>query len=472
VGKRINCPKCKTPFVPEEEVEDIPVAELVEVAAAPVAAKPAPPKPAPQKSSPPRPLAPPPIQKTKPREEEDDRPSARNKRVEDAEVDRPRSKSRRDEDDDEDRPAARGKRVEAEDDDRPRSRSRRDEDDDEDRPPARNKRVEEDEDDRPRRSRRRDEDEDEDDRPRVRRDYDDDPPSRSRRSDDDDRRPRRRKKKRGLLLLLLIGGPAAAVVIIGIVLYFNLLGGGGPPKDMLAWAPSDSTTITYIDYAALRRHRTDGGPEGGMPIHGVHPRDIESTMQADGGEGTVMVIKTTYPMDREKVLSSALNGINTFRQSRTANGKTYYELFTGEYVYFASDRMLVHSRSQSAITSRLGRDEETVNISPEMKSLFSRTQGDAWSIKTAGRGTYTHNGSRVESSVGWVRVSGDTITTGGEITFESESAAQVAYDQAMAAQIPNGTKSVSKSGRRVTVKFTRTERLDSSGFDEFGRMLR
>lgn len=428
-GKRINCPKCKTPFVPEEEVEDIPVAELVEVAVTPVV-----PKPAPQKAAPPKPIAPPPILRAKPREEE----------VEDP----PRASRRRDEDEADERPPARSKRVEEDDEDRPRAQIKRDEDE---------------EDDRPRRSRRRDEEED--DRPRVRRDYeDDDRPSRS--------RPRRTRKKRGLLLLLLIGGPAAAVVIVGIVLYFNLFGGGGPPKDMLAWAPSDSTTITYVDYAALRRHRTERGPEGGTPIHGVHPRDIESTMQADGGDGTVMVIKTTYPMDREKILSAAVSGVNNFRQSRTVNGKTYYELFRGEYVYFASDRILVHTRKESAITSRLDRDEGTVNISPEMKSLFSRTQGDAWSIKTAGRGTYTHNGNRVESSVSWVRVSGDTITTGGEITFESESAAQIAYDQAMSAQIPNGTKSVSKSGRRVTVKFTRTERPDSSGFDEFGRMLR
>ena len=236
--------------------------------------------------------------KEKPKEEveddfeviEDEIPRSRKKRDDNEENERPRSRRKdRDEDDEEDRRDRKNSRrrdEDDEDDDRPRSRRREREDDDEDRPRSRRREREEDDEDRPRSRRSRDDDEEDRNRKssrnrdRIRDDYDD------------------RKKgpsdwswvKLGLLFNAIgswcMGG-ALGLMCLGLILAWAGIGGAFIPK------MSGILAIGYLVVSGLGYGFCIPGPNkngslglciASLSIAGIHLL-IAIIIISDGGSG-------------------------------------------------------------------------------------------------------------------------------------------------------------------------------------------
>src|SRR5262245_60387007 len=435
-GKTVTCPQCKNPFTTSEAAQEVnaqptsPATEAPKPATAAPARAPAPPpmparpaktvtgaldaftadkraQPADGGKVPDAEIVDDEDDRPKARrrrdddEEEDDRPRARGRRRGDDEEDnRPRSRRREgDEDDEEERPRERNGQPEEEDeDDRPRGRRRKDEDDEDDRPRSkRRKDDDEDEGDRPRSKGRAADDEEEDDRPRSKRRQDDDededsPRSRKARGDDEDDeddRPRGRKsgkkKKKGkkVLLIALLGGAAAlllgAVLVLLLVDPFGMFGGGAS-SEMLAWVPAEMQAVEGADVEAvsktgkaatiLRNDLTEAEKVG------LKADDLSSIMTGKrnpGGVAEVTILKLKKSADKDKI-AKAVGG-----QQATANGKQYYKTRENGGLYFASDRIVVLTKSENTMTGLLQKDPGKVAISDDLKTAVKRADGDLWS---------------------------------------------------------------------------------------------
>jgi hypothetical protein len=427
-------------------------------------------------------------------EEEDERPRARRGRDEDEDEDeRPKARRRgRDEDDEEEdeRPSARrrrgeddedeerpkGRRGRAEDDEdedeRPKSRRGRDEDDEEDesgRPKARRRRdddEDEDEDERPKGRRVRDEDKDEDERPRGRRGRDEDDeeederPSRRKgraaaddededKEDDRPRRGRGKKKKNKGLMIGLLAGAALLFLLGGAILIlvdpFGVFGGGAASSDMLAWMPAETQSIEGVDYNEVSKN-----PKALSSVRqdlrdaetiGLKAEDVASSIQAKKpgkGAAEVTVLKMKSAPDKDKIIKTAGS------QEATANGKKYYKTNWGGGLYFASDKLVVLTRSESTMTSLLQKEDGKVVISKELQDCVKRADGHLWmaavgsdaNIFGGGAGGDMGKGGfpgfaappAAKSALMTAKVSGDEVTIKMEFTYADADTAKKAGD--------------------------------------------
>jgi hypothetical protein len=243
---------------------------------------------------------------------------------------------------------------------------------------------------RSRRSRRDDEDED-NDRPRSRRNRGDD--------EDDDERPRyhgrqRNKGKSKVLLLILLLGGAGLVMAVGAVLVLVLdpfeLFGGGPSSDMLAWAPADSQSITFINMDEARETENFrdalAGPAN-MNQLGIRSEDVSSIMIASRnspgltflgpGNADVMVVKLNVTADQNRIINSSGG------KEATIDGKKYYKTNGGGAIYFASSNLIVSTRTDATMATLLQKSDSTVVISDELRSAVKRAD---WTVSMASTG--------------------------------------------------------------------------------------
>jgi hypothetical protein len=452
-GRSVTCLKCKTMFTlmkPAPELE-------------------APAKPAPSADRVDRPA--------RPRDDDDDdRP--RRRKDDDEEEDRPRSRRR----DDDDRP--RGKRPPDDDEegDLPRGKRRRDEDDaDDDRPRSRNRAADDDDaDDRPRSHRGRDEDDDPPAYPGKRRRDED---------DEDDDRPRSRKgrKKSRKALFLILGAAAAMLFLLGAgglaVWYFDPFGlFGGASSEMLAWVPSDSQAIMYVDVEAMDKVNELKSTFKGEPVDqvklGLKPEDVSAVLGAgkDVGDEAVSVIKLRSKADQQKLISSCGG------KEATANGKKYYKSSGGGALYFAADKLLVVTKNEATMTALLQKDKK-VTISDDLKSAANKGDGIIWMAAT---GSAAEHGDMVGMMSGLanalanmmggpgaksqpkakgtlmsMKVSGSKATVRFESTYDSSDTAKKVADDLKKAMDMAKSKSkdlesfdVSTSGSTVTLAIT------------------
>jgi hypothetical protein len=450
-------------------------------------------------------------------DDEDDRPRSRSRRNEDVD-DSPRSKSRRDDDED-DRPRSRRSRNE-DDEDPPRARKSRavEEDDEDDRPRSRKGRAPDDEDDRPK-SRLRVDDEDEEELPRSRKgrarvddDEEEDERSKSRKGraiddddeEDDDRpRARKRKGKKGnkTLLVALIGGGAALVFLlcVGLVLIFdpfgfNLFGGGS--SEMLAWAPSDSQFVMYMDIEGMEKvNDVKGGAMGEITDSaklGLKREEVSAVMGAGKsggligpGDPDVTVIKLRSSADKTKLINSSGG------KEATVNSKKYYKTSNGGGLYFASDKLLVVTKTEAVMTNLLQKDEGKVVISDDLRSAAKRGDGLFWMASTgeaaekgdmigmfAGLANAFNMGKggnaaqpKCKSTLMSVKSSSSKSTTKIESTYDSSDTARKLGDdlKKMLDQSKNKMNNidsfdVSSSGATVTLTLVSSSNNSKGGF--------
>jgi hypothetical protein len=330
-----------------------------------------------------------------------------------------------------------------------------------DRPSARRRR-EDDEDDRPRRPRARREDDE--DRPKSRRREDDDRPASRRRRDDGDRPRKKRAARRFSPLVLFVVLPVGGLLvagIIGLVVWaFVADRGKGPSNDLLAWAPADTSSVTYLEYGYLR-----GIPQVNnsavarldeIRLYGLDPAEVATLLRAEGPGGPVVALKATGPIDRDRVLQKLSGTARTL----TEGGKTYHEVPGHGYAYFPSPDVMVVARNQKALTDRLGKTEGKVVAPDDVQKVLGRLSGHAYTVSINRGGVMTHNGERLRAKASSVRIVNGQVDHSGELEFEDGPAAQRAYDhaQTVATQQPALLMKVNKSGLRLTV--TRAGPLD------------
>ncbi len=439
-GREINCPKCKSTFTLTAPAPEI-------VASAPVV------------KAPPIP---------KPREEEI--PDAV---LLDDEDERPKSRSRRAIDDDEP-PRSRRRPVEVDEDDEP-PRSRR-------RPvlaksePPRSRRRPAEEDEAPRSRQRRVVDDDSDERPISRRRDED---------DEDERRPKRRqkgkKKKNKGLLIGLVAGIAALFVIGGAALmYFVDPFGmfGGTPSEMTAWIPPDAQMVMFKDFeASAKADAANVGFRGGADTEdfGVRNEDVAAILvasQAANENAEVQIIRLKSSGDRKKIVDKA-GGTEA-----TAEGKAYYKLRNGGALHFASDRLLIGSRSESALTALFKKRGAT----GEVKKMVDRADGLFWVAITGNvlqvldpvakqLGGGPKRGELAVSTLIAIKASGRTGSTRIETTYDSSEIAKSIADKLRTAIAADKTRpgdiesfDVSTSGSTVILKMSGPLKQGSKAF--------
>jgi hypothetical protein len=278
-------------------------------------------------------------------------------------------------------------------DDRPKAkRSRADDDDFEDRPKSKKARRADDDDfeDRPKSKKRRDDDDDfADARPKSKRNRDDDFDDRDRDDDFDDRdedQPRKKRKKGNnkVLLLALIGGAGAFVLLGVLLLILNLAGvftlGGGVSSEMLAWAPSDSQVVMFVDHEQVNKFGKDApfGREADLAKFGLIQNDVSSQLAAGrsnkGGDHDVTVFKLKVSADKQKI-SEKIGGVES-----SANGKTYFKGRT-HAAYFPSDKLVIITNSDSVMISLLQKDNK-VTITEDLKTATGKGKGIVWMAAT------------------------------------------------------------------------------------------
>jgi hypothetical protein len=215
---------------------------------------------------------------------------------------------------------------------------------------------------------------------------------RKRRDDDsEDERPRRsrnrtKKERRGPLIALL-AGVAALLLLCGggtaLVYFADPFGwrGGGASSDMLAWAPADTQSVVYIDVEAAQKTdelRNELLLAGDPSRFGVRSDQIAEMVGANRdsggflgllGEPEVLVIRLNRDADRKAILAA------TGGREAAAGGKKYYQTNTGGGLYFASDRLIVITRSESTLTGLLPKDEGKVVVSEDLRAAAKRANG-------------------------------------------------------------------------------------------------
>jgi len=305
----------------------------------------------------------------------------------------------------------------------------------------------------------------------------------------------RKKKNKGLLIGLIIGTAALLFLgVVGVILYFAGLFGGGASSDMLAWAPADSQSVMYIDVEAadkvdeLRNEMKVDSLHTAK--HGIKREDISAVLGAGhisgmGGEPDVMVIKLRGSADKNAIINS-VGGTKA-----TAGDKEYYKTRTGGALYFPSDRMVVISKNENAVTGRLGKDEGKVVIADDLRAFAKRGDGIVWIASTGqaaeqgdfigmmsamvnmgamigpgGKG-FGPGGpdfakpSRAKSTAMSMKVSGNTASVRFESTYDNaDGAKKIADDLRRSIDVikskgdPGTEVDISSSGATVTLKMS------------------
>jgi len=178
----------------------------------------------------------------------------------------------------------------------------------------------------------------------------------------------------GAAMLFLLGGAA--------IMYFADpfgLFGGGASSDMLAWMPAETQSVEGVDYTEVSKHpkalssvRTD--------LHdaetiGLKAEDVASSMQGKkpGKGGTeVTVLKMKSAPDKDKIIKTAGS------QEATANGKKYYKTNWGGALYFASDKVVVLTKSEATMTGLLQKEDGKILISKDLQDCIKRADGHIW----------------------------------------------------------------------------------------------
>ena len=204
-----------------------------------------------------------------------------------------------------------------------------------------------------------------------------------------------------------------------------------------------------------------------------------------GGEPDVMVIKLRASADKNAIINS-VGGTKA-----TAGDKEYYKTRAGGALYFPSDRMVVISKNESAVTGRLGKDEGKVVITDDLRDVAKRGDGIVWIASTgqaaeqadfigmisaiANMGAMFGPGgkgfgpggpdfpkpSRAKSTAMSMKVSGNTASVRFESTYDNADAAQkIADDLRRSIDVikskgePGTEASVSSSGATVTLRMS------------------
>jgi hypothetical protein len=229
---------------------------------------------------------------------------------------------------------------------------------------------------------------------------------------------------------LLIGLIAAAAAFLlcgggGLVMYFVDpfgLFGAGPSNDMLAWAPADSQSISFVNVKEARtisEFRDGPGTIGDGTKYGIRSEDVDSVMMASqGGAGIFLFVNLDPEVTVFKLISSADRAriISTVGgREATAGNKKYYKTNAGGGIYFASDRLVVATRTEMTMTSLLQKDEGKVIVSDELRSLAKKTDGTLTTVAT---------GSAAESAdfLGFLAASGDALVAPGGPNFGARTA--------------------------------------------------
>jgi hypothetical protein len=267
-------------------------------------------------------------------------------------------------------------------------------------------------------------------------------------------------------LIGLIAGIAALFFVCGggALLYFADpfgLFGGGPPGEMLAWAPADTQSITFVNVDEAREVNDFRDTFAGSGITsqlGIRSEEISSIVLASrggmglfgliGGNPDVLVVKLNTSADQNRIISSSGG------KEATLNGRKYYKTNAGGAVYFASDRLIVWTRTDATMATLLQKSESAVVISDELRSAARRADGTvgmastgqaaessdllglmAGSANLFGPGGFGPGGPKFGSApkaravVFTVKVSGDRGTTRLESTYDNaDTASRIADD--------------------------------------------
>jgi hypothetical protein len=159
---------------------------------------------------------------------------------------------------------------------------------------------------------------------------------------------------------------------------FGWFGGGGASSDMLAWMPADTQSVQGIDFDQVNKYpkalNSTRSEIRDAEAIGIKAEDVSSSMQAkktSKNANEVTVIKLKAPADKDKI-SKAAGG-----QEATAIGKKYYKTNGGGALYFASDKIVVITRSESTMTDLLANDGKVV-ISKDLQDVIKKADGHIW----------------------------------------------------------------------------------------------
>jgi hypothetical protein len=238
----------------------------------------------------------------------------------------------------------------------------------------------------------------------------------------------------GAGLLLLLGGAA----VMYFVDPFGLFGGGGASSDMLAWMPADTQSIEGVDYAEVNKY-----PKAltvarqnlrDTETIGIKAEDVSASMQGKNtskGTAEVTVLKMKSAVDKDKIIKTAGG------QEATANGKKYYKTNSGGGLYFASDKLILLTRSENTMTGLLQKEDGKVVISKDLQDCVKRADGHLWAAAVGsdanmfGAGGMGKGGPpglaappAAKSSVMSAKLSGDEVTIKMELTFADADTAK------------------------------------------------
>ena len=386
------------------------------------------------------------------------KPSRDDDEDEDDERPKNKKKSARDEDEEDESLKSKKKAAKYDDEDededvKPRSKkkpSRDDEDDEDETPKSKKKssRYDDDEDDETPRSKKKasrydDEDDEEDDYPR--------------------KKPKKKKGNKTLVLLLAIGLPVfLAIVGGGAYLLYSLLFAGGASSDMLAWMPSNTTTVGGMKMANFRSNsklKTQAmAVVARIDALGIPFENIEETLQTKGA-ADVLVVRTATALTEDQLKKPGAT-------PQVVAGQTYYRTNGGMCYHLASPKLLVSTMNESTMKDLLNK-ERKVTVSSDLQSLVGRASGDRWEAMVNEKDSF----DGTKSNLMTMRINGNQINVSVSGTFKDVTTATAAENQArkvfeQPAQNPFGPKfgdaKVSRSGEVLTITFTVS--TDDKGF--------
>lgn len=310
----------------------------------------------------------------------------------------------------------------------------------------------------PRRSR---DDDDRDDRPPVLRHRDEDPEY-----DPPSRRPARPRRKRNPALLVLIGAGIGLVLLLlvgGALLLivdpFHWL--SGAPSEMLAWAPSDTGAVTYMDLDELRKYEKvrNTAPPATTRL-GLAPDDVSAALtcgrQFGGLDGEVTVLKLRSAPNQDQIVRT-VGGT-----AATASGKSYYATRDGGAVHFPGGRLVVVTRSPATMNALLQKPAGQVVVSDELRAAINRADGQFWMASLLPGGMLGPGfpafpaGGQPRSFLMCITLSGNTAEVRTEATFPDAAAARqaAAGAESVRPQVVgkrNWTYSVTTSGNTIII---------------------
>jgi hypothetical protein len=266
--------------------------------------------------------------------------------------------------------------------------------------------------------------------------------------DEAPRRPRdRRRNKSRTRLVVLVGGLAALFLCCtggGLTLYladpFRWF--SGPSSDLVAWMPADTQHVEGIDFAEVGKHpRALTGVRqriADAESLGLKAEDVADALigkKSGAGPAEVVVLRLKSAADRNRIVQAAGGS------EATANGRKYFRTRAGGAIHFPSDRTVVLTRSEAAMTGLLQKEEGKVVISKDLQECLKRADGHLWAA-TVGAETHPFGGAGMaggipgtapvpapRSSVMAARLSGDEVAVRMELTFADAETARRASDQ-------------------------------------------